>query len=310
MKKRATLQDVGEDALVRRLIRDAPLGEEVVAGAGDDCALVKRVRRGELILLKTDAVVEGVHFEASSAPRLVGRKALARVLSDVAAMGGRPGQALVTLILPPETEIAWVDAVYAGLYQLARKHGVSVVGGETTRGKERILSVALAGTVSEKKWAERGGGRQGDVLLVTGKLGGSLRGRHFSFEPRLEQGRWLVEHFPIRAMMDISDGLAKDLPRLAGGAGLGFRVDFDRLPRHRGCSVEQAWGDGEDYELLLAVPKRCLKRLLARWVERFPEVRLTPIGVLVKAEDSSGGPEGGWDPFVKPSSGVSQPGSS
>jgi len=306
MKERATLRDVGEDALVRRLILDAPLGEEVVAGAGDDCAVVKGVRRGELSLLKTDAIVEGVHFEASSAPRLVGRKALARVLSDVAAMGGRPGQALVTLILPPETEIAWVEAVYAGLYQLARQHGVSVVGGETTRGIERILSVAMTGTVSAKKWAARGGGREGDVLLVTGKLGGSLGGRHFSFEPRLEQGQWLVEHFPIHAMMDISDGLAKDLPRLAGGAELGYRVDFDRLPRHRGCSVEQAWGDGEDYELLLAVPRRCLGRLLARWGERFPRVPLTPIGDLVNEEASAGGPAGGWDPFVKPGSGVSQ----
>lgn len=300
MKKSATLRDVGEDALVKRLIADAPLGAEVVAGAGDDCAVVKGVRRGELCLLKTDAIVEGVHFESGCAPRLVGRKALARVLSDVAAMGGRPGQAMVTLILPSETEIAWVEAVYAGLYQLARQHGVSVVGGETTRGKERILSVALTGVVSAKRWAARGGGRLGDVLLVTGKLGGSIGGRHLTFEPRLEQGQWLVEHFPIHAMMDISDGLAKDLPRLAGGAGLGFRVDLDRLPRHRGCSVEQAWGDGEDYELLMAVPKRCLKRLQTDWGERFPRVPLTAIGELVEAEASVGGAAGGWDPFVRP----------
>jgi thiamine-monophosphate kinase len=308
MKKPATLRDVGEDALVKRLIADAPLGAEVVAGAGDDCAVVEGVRRGELCLLKTDAIVEGVHFEAGCAPRLVGRKALARVLSDVAAMGGRPGQALVTLILPSETEIAWVEAVYAGLYQLARQHGVSVVGGETTRGKERILSVALTGGVSAKRWAARGGGRLGDVLLVTGKLGGSIGGRHLKFEPRLEQGQWLVEHFPIHAMMDISDGLAKDLPRLAGGAGLGFRVDLGRLPRHRGCSVEQAWGDGEDYELLMAVPKRCLKRLQTEWGERFPRVPLTAIGGLVEAEASTGGAAGGWDPFVRSSTSAIQGG--
>lgn len=308
MKKSATLRDVGEDALIKRLIADAPLGADVVAGAGDDCAVVKGVGRGELCLLKTDAIVEGVHFESSSAPRLVGRKALARVLSDVAAMGGRPGQALVTLILPPETEIAWVLAVYAGLYQLARQHGVSVVGGETTRGKERMLSVALTGVVAAKKWVARGGGRLGDVLLVTGKLGGSLGGRHFTFEPRLEQGQWLVAHFPIHAMMDISDGLAKDLPRLAGGAGLGFRVDWDRLPRHRGCSVEQAWGEGEDYELLMAVPKRSLKRLQAEWGKRFPRVALTAIGELVEAEASTGGPAGGWDPFVKPSASAARGG--
>lgn len=299
MKKQTTLRDVGEDALVKRLIADAPLGKDVVAGAGDDCAVVQGVGRGELCLLKTDAIVEGVHFESASPPKLVGRKALARVLSDVAAMGGRPGQALVTLVLPSETKVVWVEAVYAGLYQLARQHGVSVVGGETTRGKDRVLSVALTGMVSKKEWATRGGGRAGDVLLVTGKLGGSLVGRHFTFEPRLEQGQWLVKHFPIHAMMDLSDGLAKDLPRMACLAGLGFRVDMDRLPRHRGCSVEQAWGDGEDYELLMAVPKRCLKRLLAQWRERFPRVPLTAIGELVEAAAGAGGPDGGWDPFVR-----------
>lgn len=301
MKKVLLVRDLGEDALVRRLTERAPLGKDVVVGAGDDCAVVKGVGRGELSLLKTDAIVEGVHFEATSAPRLVGRKALARVLSDVAAMGGRPGHALVTLIVPPETSIAWVDGVYEGLYQLARQFKVSVVGGETTRGKERILSVTLTGTVSAEGWAARGGGRLGDALLVTGKLGGSLAGRHFRFEPRLEQGQWLVKHFPIHAMMDISDGLAKDLPRLAGSAGLGFRVEFNRLPRHRGCSLEQAWGDGEDYELLLAVPERSLKRLLDKWRQHFPRIGLTPIGKLMEAAVSLGGPSGGWDPFVKAS---------
>jgi thiamine-monophosphate kinase len=298
MKKGLMVRDLGEDALVQRLIRAAPLGDEVVAGPGDDCAVVKGIRRGELSLLKTDAMVEGVHFEGSSPPRLVGRKALARVLSDVAAMGGRPGQALVTLILPSTTPVAWVDGVYAGLYQLARLHGVSVVGGETTRGYERILSVTLTGTVAAAKWAARGGGEKGDVILVTGKLGGSIEGRHFKFEPRLEQGQWLVEHFPVHAMMDISDGLAKDLPRLAGAAGLGFQVEFDRLPRHRGCSVAQAWGDGEDYELLLAVPRRCVERLLGQWRERFPRVPLTAVGELVAATDSLVCAEGGWDPFL------------
>ncbi len=294
-----TVQDIGEDALVRRLVAKAPMGEEVVAGPGDDCAVVKGTQRGELMLLKTDAIVEGVHFEPDSPAKLVGRKALARVLSDVAAMGGRPGQALVTLILPPDTPLAWVDGVYSGMYELARRHGVSMVGGETTRGVQRLLSVTLTGTVKAGKWSARGGGKKGDVLLVTGRLGGSLGGRHFRFEPRLEQGHWLVEHFPIHAMMDISDGLAKDLPRMAAGAGLGFRVEMERLPRHRGCSVAAAWGDGEDYELLLAVPPRSMKKLMTEWKKCFPALPLTAIGQLVDKCDSMDGPDGGWDPFVK-----------
>lgn len=298
MKKGRTVRELGEDALVERLVAGAPLGADVVAGAGDDCAVVKGVGKGELLLLKTDAMVEGVHFDPGNAPRLVGRKALARVLSDIAAMGGRPGQALVTLVLPPETSVEWVDGVYAGLYALARRYGVSVVGGETTRGQDRIVSVTLTGRVAKNRWAARCGGRLGDVLLVTGKLGGSIGGRHFRFEPRLEQGQWLVEHFAIRAMMDISDGLAKDLPRLAKGAGLGFKVQWEKLPKHRGCSITQAWGDGEDYELLFAVPKRSVERLIAQWRERFPKVPLTAVGELVKSKAGEVGPDGGWDPFV------------
>lgn len=293
------IQDLGEDALVRRLVINAPLGDEVVAGPGDDCAVVKRIKKGEWQLLKTDAMVEGVHFESGSPAKLVGRKALARVLSDIAAMGGRPGQALVTLIMPSDTPLAWVDGVYAGLYAMARRFGVSVVGGETTRGTQRILSVTLTGTVKTGKWAARGGGKKGDVVLVTGKLGGSLGGRHFRFEPRLEQGQWLVQHFPIHAMMDISDGLAKDLPRMAEAAGLGFQVELERLPKHSGCSVAAAWGDGEDYELLFALPPTHLKKLKRKWEQQFPKVLLTPIGQLVEKGAAIQGPEGGWDPFVE-----------
>jgi thiamine-monophosphate kinase len=160
------------------------------------------------------------------------------------------------------------------------------------------VSVTLTGRVAKNRWAARCGGRLGDVLLVTGKLGGSIGGRHFRFEPRLEQGQWLVEHFAIHAMMDISDGLAKDLPRLAKGAGLGFKVQWEQLPKHRGCSITQARGDGEDYELLFAVPKRSVERLTAQWRERFPKVPLTAIGELVKSKAGEVGLDGGWDPFV------------
>jgi thiamine-monophosphate kinase len=290
--------DIGEDALVRRLILAAPLGAEVLAGPGDDCAVVQAVGAGEVQLLKTDAVVEGVHFEAASPARLVGRKALARVLSDIAAMAGTPRHALVTLVLPPETPVAWVDGVYAGLYALARAHGVSVVGGETTRGLQRVISVTLTGTVGEASWISRGGAQVGDEVWVTGRLGGSIKGRHFRFEPRLAEGRWLAVHFPIHAMMDLSDGLGKDLPRLAQAAGLGVEVAMAALPRQRGCTVEQAWGDGEDYELLFALPAAEGERLARAWGQRFPKLPLTRIARLTAGGSGGGLPEGGWDPFV------------
>jgi thiamine-monophosphate kinase len=293
-----TVRDLGEDALVKRLVAKSPLGPEVLAGPGDDCAVVRGPRAGEVLLLKADAVVEGVHFEGSSPPQWVGRKALARVLSDVAAMGGTPMQAMVTLVLPAETPVTWVDGVYSGLYALARRHGVSVVGGETTRGAQKILSVAMTGVVKSKSWVSRGGGREGDVILVTGRLGGSIRSKHFHFEPRLEQGRWLAEHFPIHAMMDLSDGLGKDLPRLAGAAGLGFQVEWSKLPRNRRCTIQQAWGDGEDYELLLAVSPRVVRKLMGQWAATYPKLPLTAIGRLVALEKQEAGLTGGWDAFT------------
>ncbi len=293
----ARLQDLGEDALLRRLLPSLPLGKDVVAGPGDDCAVVHGPARGEWLLLKTDAVVENVHFTADTAPRLVGRKALARVLSDVAAMGGKPGQALITLAAPPETPVSWVDGLYRGLCDLAKRHDVSVVGGETTRATQRLVSVTLTGTVKKRHWASRGGGRAGDALLVTGRLGGSLAGRHLRFEPRLNEGQWLAENTVLHAMMDLSDGLAKDLPRLAALAGLAFEVDWANLPKHRGCSVKQAWSDGEDYELLLAVPAKSVPELQRRWKLRFPKVPLTTIGRLVKSGSGEEAPAGGWDAF-------------
>lgn len=289
--------DIGEDALVRRLIQNAPLGQDVLAGPGDDCAVVQAPAAGQVLLLKTDAVVEGVHFESGSPPRLVGRKALARVLSDIAAMAGTPSHALVTLILPPETPVSWVGGVYAGLYALARQHGVSVVGGETTRGLQRAISVTLTGTVEASKWIRRGGAQCGDEVWVTGRLGGSIKGHHFKFEPRLQQGRWLAEHCPIHAMMDLSDGLGKDLPRLAQAAGLGMEVDWTALPKNRGCTAAQAWGDGEDYELLFALPPASGPALQKAWAASFPKLSLTKIARLIPASEGAGVPVGGWDAF-------------
>lgn len=294
---RKTLRDVGEDALLRRLLQRLPGNAGVLAGPGDDCAVVRGPAQHEVLLLKTDAVVEDVHFTADTPARLVGRKALARVLSDMAAMGGRPEHALVTLAAPADTPVAWVDQLYAGLGALARRYEVSIAGGETTRARERWVSVMLTGVAPAGMWMRRGGGRAGDVVLVTGRLGGSIKGHHLRFEPRLAEGQWLAAHAPLHAMMDLSDGLAKDLPRLAGMAGLGFKVDMEKLPRRRGSSPEQAWADGEDYELLIAVPPKAVPALLEGWRRRFPKLPLTAVGRLVKAGEARTVPAGGWDAF-------------
>ncbi|MCE9610376.1 MAG: thiamine-phosphate kinase [Chthoniobacter sp.] len=275
------LSDLGENHVVARLTRALALGADVRVGAGDDCAVIGRPRDPHWQLLKTDVVIECVHFLPTDDPRRVGWKALCRAISDIAAMGGTPQHALITLAAPPDFEMARAAALYAGLRRAARRFGVSIVGGETARSPGPLfLNVALTGTVERGRCILRSGGRPGDALYVTGRLGGSRAGRHLDFTPRLAEARWLTENFQLHAMMDLSDGLAADLPRLAAASQCGFTLDESSLPKTKGCTVQQALTDGEDFELLLALSPRAAIALEAAWSQHFPRLPLTCIGKL------------------------------
>lgn len=290
-----TLADAGEDQVVAQLIKALPNDARVLVGAGDDCAVV---RHGpELLLLKTDCVIEDVHFTRASSPRAIGWKALGRAVSDVAAMGGWPGDALITLAAPPALELSWVRGLYAGLRRAAERYRINVVGGETARSLGGIfISIALTGSLPSGRYVTRAGGQAGDSVFVTGKLGGSLAGRHLRFEPRVEEAVWLNENFRLHAMMDLSDGLAKDLPRLARASGVGFRVDRAAVPLNRGCTVDEGLGDGEDYELLFTMASAEGARLQAAWPQAFPKLKLSRIGELTAGAAVDGVP-GGYDHF-------------
>ncbi len=293
----STVSDIGEDALVRRLTASLPCDARVLAGPGDDCAVV--VRPGHDLLLKADAVVEGIHFTRETAPELIGRKALARALSDIAAAGGVPRHALITLVLPADASVDRVERIYAGMIALAREHGVNVVGGETSRGSQLVISVTIVGEATHGPPVGRSGALPGDALMVTGRLGGSIRGRHLSFEPRLEQSSWLLRLFRPHAMMDLSDGLAKDLPRLAAASGVEFIIDESALPCAEGCTPAQAWGDGEDYELLFTIDAALVESLMRHWRQTFPDLELTRIGsITAKGEGRTPGfATQGWEHF-------------
>jgi thiamine-monophosphate kinase len=133
-----------------------------------------------------------------------------------------------------------------------------------------VISISAAGFVEKARCVRRNGGKAGDLLFVTGRLGGSSRGRHLNFVPRVHEARWLTQHFSIHAMMDLSDGLGADLPRLAEASGVGFEIETKALPRTRGCSIQQAINDGEDYELLFALSPHDLASLQAKWRRKFP----------------------------------------
>jgi thiamine-monophosphate kinase len=293
----------GEDAVLarlRRALRRTP--SSVHAGIGDDCAAVRNGRRGFLTLLKTDCVVEGRHFRSRDSAAAVGWKAACRAVSDIAACGGDPRFALVTCVVRVGQTKRWIDGLYRGIEKAGRTYGFHVVGGELARTDgPAVISVAMTGEVPAREFTGRSGGRSGDVLFVTGLLGGSLAsGWHLRFQPRHEQARWLVRHFSPRAMMDLSDGLAADLPRLAAAGKTGFVIDPSLVPRRRGASVGQALGDGEDFELLFAVDPRKAARLKAAWKKKFPRLRLTRIGQLASRGVASGlGKTAGYDHFAR-----------
>lgn len=275
------LAGYGEDRLVRELTRSLARGANVRVGIGDDCAVIGGKRDARWRLLKTDCIVEGVHFLKGADPRKVGWKALARALSDIAAMGGTPECALVTFAAPPSMEVAWLKGFYSGLRKAADQFGVVIAGGETARSPGPFFcSVALTGWVERARCITRAGGRDGDALYVTGRLGGSIRGRHLTFTPRLVEARWLAQHFTPHAMMDLSDGLGSDLPRLADASRCGFIVYEEKIPVTKGCSTTNALADGEDYELLFAISPQDAKRLESAWKKQFPKLPLTRIGEL------------------------------
>ena len=294
------LSEIGEDALVEQLVSRLPSGKNIVAGAGqDDCAIIRNPASPDILtLLKTDCVVEGAHYLPETPPSKVGWKAMARAISDIAAMGGVPEHALVTLVMQPDRDVAYVRGIYKGLERAGRDHNVRIVGGETASCENAaMLSISLTGHVEKSTCTRRNGGRPGDTLYVTGQLGGSIGGRHLTFRPRLAEARWLATHFNIRAMMDLSDGLATDLPRLAKSSDTGYQIHPERIPRHRGCSIAQAATDGEDYELLFAIGPRDSRRLAATWPKKFPKIALTKIGHLTKSGTATGLDPGGWEHF-------------
>lgn len=275
------LRDIGEDRLLGQLLSRLSLGKKVVNGPGDDCAVVETRDHRNLLVLKTDCVVAGVHFLPTANALDVGWKAMMRPLSDFAATSAVPQFALITLIAPKQTNVEWVERLYGGLSRAAKRFKVSIVGGEMSGTPGPVaISVSVAGFVERDRCVSRRGGKVGDDLFVTGRLGGALKQKHFQFIPRIVESRWLTGNFPIHAMMDLSDGLGADLPRLAKASGVGFAIEIENLPLARGAKIDNAISEGEDYELLFAISRRDRNRLERKWRSKFPKLPLTRIGSL------------------------------
>jgi thiamine-monophosphate kinase len=305
-------------------------GPAIRLGIGDDAALFSP-RRGYETILTCDWFLEGAHFLRDKHPAdSVGWKCLSRAVSDIAAMGGEPRCFLLSLAIPGTLTGRWLDEFLAGLRRAARKFKCPLAGGDTTRRREILVNVTVVGEVRSDRALRRSGAQPGDVIYVSGRLGEAELGlqrlrsktrirkndpalqKHLYPEPRIALGRWLTDHRRATAMMDLSDGLSADLPRLCAASKVGARLEAARMPAAlasnpqdgKADALELALNGGDDYELLFTVRPNKASQL----PRTFQGIPLTAVGTITRDRSLKLiRPDraeiylkaGGWDPFDK-----------
>ncbi|HAH21537.1 MAG TPA: thiamine-monophosphate kinase, partial [Candidatus Omnitrophica bacterium] len=253
---------VSELDLIQRISRGIKNSPSVVHGIGDDTAVLKYTR-DKYQLFTCDMLIEGADFFPHTAAKDIGHKAIACSLSDIAAMGGKPKYALISIGFPKKQAKEFISEFYKGALALAGKFKTNIVGGDLSLSEKIIVDVSMIGEVLKKNLTLRSGAKPGDLIFVSGSLGGSLYGRHLKFTPRIKEANYLVSNYRISAMMDISDGLSLDLHRLALAGKVGAIIHEELIPVSREAkSLTEALNMGEDYELLFTAQPEEAKRLI------------------------------------------------
>ncbi|MGC8560279.1 MAG: thiamine-phosphate kinase [Phycisphaerae bacterium] len=306
-----TIRQMKESEFLKWVYEKSRRTPAVPVPVGDDMAAIRLPHRSgkPLTLLKIDQCLDQVHFDLRyHAPGLVGRKAVNRCLSDCAAMAALPVAILIAVALPEDVSLPWARKLYLGCESAAKNFNCALVGGDTAIWNQRLAITVAAFGLPRRRPVLRSGARPGDVICVTGSLGGSIRGRHLTFTPRIALAQRLIEITQVHAMMDISDGLAIDLPRMLAMSDVGAEIDGDCIPIHPDARrlarsddltpLHHALCDGEDYELLFTVAPRDAARLA---VHRLP---IHTIGRITRVKNNievtSCGrripwPTGGWN---------------
>lgn len=271
------VSEIGEFGLIRRFQKLIKTDPSVIKGSGDDCAVLE-FTEDKYLLFTCDMLVEGTDFRHNEKPYLIGRKSIAVSISDIAACAGIPRYCLVSLGLPKKTSFKFINALIKGMLNLAKKYKINIVGGDLSRSARLVIDVSMLGIVEKKCLLLRSGAKKGDIIFVSGELGGSILGKHLKFKPRLEEARFLVKNFKLNAMIDISDGLTQDLTHIleaskAGAVIYGGLIPVDKQARN----LEDALYRGEDFELLFTLEPREAKKLMRKNLTQF-----RPIGEITE----------------------------
>ena len=236
------------------LLKTLPSSPSSIIGNGDDCAVIGH--KDAKLLVATDMLMDGTHFNTDEMPpELIGRKAVAVNFSDIAAMGGTPLAVFVSIALPKNTSIAWIQKVMIGAQDHSMQFNCGIDGGDTNTWAEKFaINVCVIGTPHWRGPVRRDGAQDGDIVMVTGQhLGGSLRsGHHASFTPRISEANWILDRYPIHSMIDLSDGLATDTKHLAVASKKKFVINGDAIKNISSPALDfrSIFSDGEDFELL------------------------------------------------------------
>ena len=282
-RKNKTAAYVGEEKIISiadsffsKTIANKP---NVIKGIGDDAAVLTPISDDSYQLVTIDTVVEGTHFTFDTLPEKIGWKAMVVNISDIAAMGGIPEHAVISAAIPKNLPINFMEKLISGIYSAAEKFDVAVVGGDTVGSDILSITITLLGKVEKQYLCTRDGAKQGNVVAVTGTLGGSFKtDKHLNFMPRIEEARWLVKNAKPCAMMDLSDGLAMDSSRIAKASNVSMRFFSDKLPVTEGFSIDNALNAGEDFELLCIFPGEILTSEIQNEFEEKFNLKLSVIG--------------------------------
>jgi len=270
------VEDLGEFGLIRRIAKQIKTDYSVIKGSGDDCAVLE-FDKNRYQLFTCDLLVEGVDFTGKEDPYFIGRKALAVSISDIASCQGLPRYCLVSLGLPRNTSVRFIDKLTKGILNTAKEYNINIVGGDISRAAKLIIDVSMLGLVEKKYLSLRSGAKIGDIIFVSGELGGSISGKHLRFIPRLKEARFLARNYKVSSMIDISDGLTLDLSHILEQSGVGAVIYEELIPVSKEArTFSDALYMGEDFELLFTLSLKEAKKILEKKSSIFK-----PIGEIV-----------------------------